>query len=123
MRQGRARFLRRHRLSIASVVVVALVLASLVAFILATPGSPAREARLNDGSVWISSNTTTGPAGLPAQFGQMNVEANQFSKVLTPANANSLDIYQLGSAVLGFDAGAQTLTPINPIVQQLDTGD
>lgn len=118
------RWIKRHRLGVATVVVVVLSVVATTLYALASQGNPAQRARLNDAGVWVSTDRTSGANGTGAMFGEMDVPASQFAATLTPPSATTgLDVLQLGEAVVGFDSRSGSLTPIDPDAKQLDSGD
>lgn len=100
---------RRYRITIASVVVLLIAAASLVAYAFAAQGYPVRHVNLNDGGVWVTSNKD----GL---FGRLNKPAGALDAGINPPGAAApsaqLDVLQDGAAVAAWDKSAK-LWPVD----------
>ena len=109
-------FLRRHRVAVASTVVVAAVAATLVGLAYSARGYPARHVSLHDGGIWVTSDKD----GL---FGQLNKPAGALSQLFNPPggaqSAYQLDIRQDGAAVVAWDQATGRLYPVDVSADKL----
>ena len=109
MSRGHGGFVARHRVRIASVLVVTAASASLVAYAVSVRGFAAHHPQLNDGGIWVT-------RGQHSQFGRLNKPINQLDGyVFTPDNVqqDDLDVLQDGAAVVGLDGHGDDAYPID----------
>ena len=109
MSRGHGGFVERHRVRIASVLVVTAASASLVAYAVSVRGFAAHHPQLNDGGIWVT-------RGQHSQFGRLNKPINQLDGyVFTPDNVqqDDLDVLQDGAAVVGLDGHGDDAYPID----------
>jgi hypothetical protein len=104
------RFLKRHRTALASGVVLVVGAATLVVFALSADGYAVRHVDLNDGGIWVTSDTD----GL---FGRLNRPAGALDAAFYPPggaqSAYQLDVFQDDAAVVAWDRGAGKLFPVD----------
>ncbi|MGN6609336.1 MAG: Ig-like domain-containing protein [Jatrophihabitans sp.] len=103
------RFLVRHRVSVASTLVVIAAVVALVAYALDAVGFDVHHADLNDGGVWVSGS----PYGA---FARLNKPVEQFDGAVSlgaSATNNDLDIVQDGVAVFGLDKSTGKLSALD----------
>jgi hypothetical protein len=74
---GTLKFVRRHRVTLASVGVVVIGAAALLVFALSSRGYRVRHVDLNDGGIWVTSNRE----GL---FGRLNKPAGSLDAAMNP---------------------------------------
>ncbi len=102
--------LRRHRVAVASTVVLAVAAGSLVAYALASRGYPVRHVELNDGGIWVTSDKD----GL---FGRLNKPAQTLDAALNPPGAqqadHELDVVQQDAAVAAWNRATGELFPVD----------
>ena len=110
-------FLRAHRTAAAVTVVAALVASVLVVLALTADGYQSRHVDLNDGGVWVTSDSD----GL---FGRLNKPAGSLDLALNPPGgartAYQLDVRQDGSAVAAWDRGSGQLLPVDVATGKAD---
>jgi hypothetical protein len=98
------RFVPSNRSS-ASVGVVSLASAGLLAAMIFSPGFPSSSVTMHDGSVWVTSTEQ-------GKLGRLNRQIDQLDAALFPASAN-FDVQQSGDAVLLTDlSGAAQLVDV-----------
>lgn len=104
------RFLKRHRTALASGVVLVVGAATLVVFALSANGYAVRHVDLNDGGIWVTSDSD----GL---FGRLNRPAGALDGAFYPPGgaqaAYQLDVFQDDAAVVAWDRGAGKLFPVD----------
>ncbi len=97
---------------------LALVLAATTVVIIAVSadGYRSHEARLNDGGVWVTSNTD-------GYFGRVNKPIGQMDGGLFAELGADLDVVQDGATVLGLNRSSGSLSPIDPATVQHPEGE
>lgn len=112
-------FLRRHRTTLVVAVVAALVAGIVVALALRSDGYESRHVELNDGGIWVTSDSD----GL---FGRLNKPAGSLDLALNPPGGAQgsyrLDIRQDGAAVAAWDQGSGKLLPVDVASGKADSG-
>ncbi|MFD4676446.1 Ig-like domain-containing protein [Lentzea sp. NPDC058450] len=103
-------FIRKHRTTIASGMVLVLAAASLVAYAFTSTGNPVRQVDLNDGGVWVTSDRD----GL---FGRLNKPVGSLDAAFNPPGGAQrtyqLDVVQDAAAVVARDRAGGKLYPVD----------
>lgn len=101
-------FLAGRRATIASYVVLVLVVATAVVYVVRSDGYARHRADLNDGVIWVSNDEL-------AAFGRFNKPIDELDGAahVDPAGRADYDVVQQGAAVLGFDASGRALYAID----------
>jgi hypothetical protein len=107
---GTLKFVRRHRVTLASVGVVVIGAAALLVFALSSRGYRVRHVDLNDGGIWVTSNRE----GL---FGRLNKPAGSLDAAMNPVAKGStiLDVRQDGAAAVAWDQSEGKLYPVDVV--------
>ena len=102
---------RKRAAAFASGTVLAAAVAALVLSAVESQGFPVQHASLNDGGIWVTSDSY----GL---FGRLNKPAGALDAAINPPGgaqaAYELDVLQQDSAVLAWDRSAGKLYPVDP---------
>ena len=102
--------MRRHRLTLASIVILTVGAVALVVFALSTRGYPVQHVALNDGGIWVTSSRDQ-------LFGRLNKPAGSLDAAMNPVSGglstSTLDTRQAGAAVVAWDQGAGNLYPVD----------
>lgn len=97
---ARATFVRRHRVTIASGLALAIAAAAVVTYAVTADGYKSHEAELNDGGVWVVN-------GQKGWSGRLNKPINQLDGVVPTLDGKTrLDVVQDGAAVVTLNLNA-----------------
>jgi len=106
----------RQRVAIAANLALVVTVGTVAAYAVSADGYESHRAELNDGGIWVTSNTD----GL---FGRVNKPINQADGALFADLDDNLDIVQQGAAVVAINLTDNLLTPIDPATVQPTEGE
>ncbi|MEJ7794896.1 MAG: Ig-like domain-containing protein [Nocardioides sp.] len=120
MRSFRATRLRRafrgRMTAVSSGLALVMATTTVVVLAVSADGYRSHEARLNDGGVWVTSNTD-------GYFGRVNKPIGQMDGGLFAEEGADLDVVQDGDTVLGLNRTGGSLAPIDPATVQHPEGE
>jgi hypothetical protein len=107
---------RGRRSAIASSLALLLASGTVVVLAVSADGYKSHDAQLNDGGIWVTSNTD-------GYFGRVNKPVGQLDGGLFAELGADLDVVQDGATVLGVNRSAGSLAPIDPATVEHPEGD
>jgi hypothetical protein len=110
------RALRDRGATIASTLALVLATGTVVVLAVAADGYQSHDAQLNDGGIWVTSNTD-------GYYGRVNKPIGQLDGGLFAELGADLDVVQDGDTVLAVNRSGGTLAPIDPSTVEHPEGD
>ncbi len=110
------RALRDRATTLSSGLALVLAASTVVVIAVSADGHRSHEARLNDGGVWVTSNTH-------GYFGRVNKPIGQMDGGLFAEQGADLDVIQDDGTALGLNRSGGMLAPIDPATVQHPEGD
>ena len=110
------RALRGRETTIASSLALVLATATVVVLAVAADGYRSHDAQLNDGGIWVTSNTD-------GYYGRVNKPIGQMDGGLFAELGADLDVVQDGDTVLAVNRSGGALAPIDPSKVEHPEGD
>ncbi len=100
--------LQQHRRGFASATALAVIVAGILVVAVRSDGYRSYATELNDGGIWVTSNSD-------GSYGRLNKPIGQLDGVLfADEQGTPLDIVQEGAVVVGVDTAGGRLIPIDP---------
>ncbi len=110
------RALRDRSTALASGLALVIATTTVVVVAVSADGYKSHEARLNDGGVWVTSNTD-------GYYGRVNKPIGQMDGGLFAELGADLDIVQDGGVVLGVNRSGGSISPIDPATVEHPEGE